>query len=222
MNCGNDTDNMFANYVSDDNMENIDNSEYTELQNVVNSIFTTSPCKTSLVNQPVNGFVLEPSYDETIYLSLKEKSEVNDHLEEWKMGDLANKCPKGKLYSKYFNKIRSLRSHGLVSQLPKDNKSVEKQTRVCAELDGEITVENDAEVATLLSSLKHEDLSWPDIEIDIDFKRLYGKNLSDLLTTFDASYNKLIQIYGDRIKDVNSKKLLEELKNDINASESMY
>ncbi|XP_029347666.1 uncharacterized protein LOC107882231 isoform X2 [Acyrthosiphon pisum] len=421
MNCGNDTENdMFGNYVSDDNMQNIDNPEYTELQNVVNSIFTISPCKTSSVNQPVNGIVLEPSYDETIYLSLKEKSEVKDLLEEWKMGyllqtcvaecvdvealkyinskqiaqllhkyplgkrikfehyvkqwrknsihkdvrnestsrkrsisississtsspstssepiqsfllhdiltksvqgalitdyyrtnknlnetcrnllvdlivsslidkqmsmsicladriateiigtfttelkevyfirDLTNKCPKGKLYSKYFNKIRSLRSHGLVSQLPKDNKNVEKQTRVCAELDSEI-IEDDAEVATLLSSLKHEDLSWPDIEviwkkttgyrlqhlkathfsavdiqktwpqytkplgyklIDIDFKRLYGKNVSDLLTTFDASYNKLFQIYNERIKDVNSKKLLEELKNDINASES--
>jgi len=53
--------------------------------------------------------------------------------------DSTNKCPKGKLYSKYFNKIRSLRHHGLVSQPLKNGKNIEKQTRISAELDSEIS-----------------------------------------------------------------------------------
>jgi len=91
MNCGNDKENdMFVNYVS--GMENIDNPEYTELQNVVNSILTTSPCTISSVNQPVNDFDLEPNYDKIIYLSLKEKNKLKDLLEEWKMGYLLQTC----------------------------------------------------------------------------------------------------------------------------------
>lgn len=34
--------------------------------------------------------------------------------------DAGAKCPKGKLYCKYFNKIRNLKHHGLVSQQPKE------------------------------------------------------------------------------------------------------
>jgi len=51
---------------------------------------------------------------------------------------------------------------------------------------------------------------------------LYGNNVSDLLSTFDASFKNLLKIFDDRIKDVNSKKLLEDLKNDSNATESTY
>lgn len=91
MNCENDKENvMFVNYVS--GIENIDNPEYTELQNVVNSILTTSSCTTSSVNQPVNDFDLEPNYDQIIYLSPKEKNKLKDLLEEWKMGYLLQTC----------------------------------------------------------------------------------------------------------------------------------
>jgi len=69
-------------------MENIDNPEYTELQNVVDSILTTSPCDVV----PENDFDLEPNYDKTIYLSFKEKNEMKDLLEEWKMGYLLQTC----------------------------------------------------------------------------------------------------------------------------------
>lgn len=53
--------------------------------------------------------------------------------------DPTNKCPKGKLYSKYFNKVRSFQNHGLVSLPTKLNKSVEKETRITTELDDEIS-----------------------------------------------------------------------------------
>lgn len=42
-----------------------------------------------------------------------------------------------------------------------------------------------------------------------------------MLSTFDRSFNQILTIFYDRIKDVNNKKLLEELKNNINASEGM-
>lgn len=50
---------------------------------------------------------------------------------------------------------------------------------------------------------------------------MYGNNVSDMLSTFDWSFNQIFTIFYDRIKDFNSKKLLEELKNNINASEGM-
>ncbi|KAF0709353.1 C2H2-type domain-containing protein [Aphis craccivora] len=291
MNFGNDKENdMFVNYVSD--MENIDNPEYTELQNVVNSILTTSPCTISLVNQPVNDFDLEPNFDKIIYLSLKEKNKLKDLLEEWKMGyllqtcvaeyvdvealkyinsyqiaqllhkyplgnrikfehyrknstekdvrneltsrkrstsissilsnsspsipsepiqsfllhDILTKSVQGALITDYYGSNKNLNETcrnllvdlivsslidkqmsmsicladriateitGIfptelkiwqtsvrkeISQLSKDNKNVEKQTRVCSELDSEITVENDGEVATLLSNIQK---TWP-------------------------------------------------------------
>lgn len=53
--------------------------------------------------------------------------------------DVGAKCPKGKLYCKYFNKIRNLKLHGLVPQQPKDKKGVEKETRRSMELDSEIS-----------------------------------------------------------------------------------
>lgn len=53
--------------------------------------------------------------------------------------DAGAKCPKGKLYSKYFNKIRNLKHHGLVPQQPKEKKCVEQETRISMELDREIS-----------------------------------------------------------------------------------
>lgn len=40
--------------------------------------------------------------------------------------DGTKKCPKGKLYTKYFNKLRTLKYHGLVSQQSKIQKNCEK------------------------------------------------------------------------------------------------
>ncbi|KAL4083604.1 hypothetical protein QTP88_028920 [Uroleucon formosanum] len=120
-----------------------------------------------------------------------------------------NKCPKGKLYSKYFNKMRNLKIH---------------------------VVEEDA--LTLISHLKHDIWLWPDIEstwektavyrlkslknanfsyseiqtiwvhytkplgyklIDIDFQRLY-QNAKDMLSIFDNTSTKLVQILNERVK----------------------
>lgn len=53
-----------------------------------------------------------------------------------------NKCPKGKLYAKYFNKMRSLKHHGLVYQEPASNNRNNtniKLTRVTAEFNDELS-----------------------------------------------------------------------------------
>lgn len=52
-----------------------------------------------------------------------------------------NKCLKGKLYSKYFNKMRNLKNHGLVPQCAykKNNNSNRNLTRVSAKLDDELS-----------------------------------------------------------------------------------
>lgn len=51
-----------------------------------------------------------------------------------------NKAPKGKLYAKYFNKIRSLKNHGLVSQGPSKKSKLEKNslTRISASFNDEL------------------------------------------------------------------------------------
>lgn len=49
------------------------------------------------------------------------------------------KCPTGKLYSKYFNKIRNFKNNGLVPQQTKDKKYSEKKTRTTMDLDNEIS-----------------------------------------------------------------------------------
>lgn len=42
--------------------------------------------------------------------------------------DTDNKAPKGKFYAKYFNKIRSLKNYGLVSQGPTKKSKLEKNS----------------------------------------------------------------------------------------------
>jgi len=58
-------------------------------------------------------------------------------------------------------------------------------------------------------------------KVDIDFKRLYI-NASDMFTIYEKSLIKLVQILDDRIKDPSCRKLLEEMKNDVNISESKF
>lgn len=43
-----------------------------------------------------------------------------------------------------------------------------------------------------------------------------------MLNKFDSSYMKLIQILDERVKDVSSKKLLQELKENVNSTECKY
>jgi hypothetical protein len=52
--------------------------------------------------------------------------------------DGAKKCPKGKLYSKYFNKLRSFKSQGFVVSKLQNNTESEIQTRVFEELNIEL------------------------------------------------------------------------------------
>lgn len=39
---------------------------------------------------------------------------------------------------------------------------------------------------------------------------------------FDTSFSKLLKILNDRVKDVNSKKMLQDLNENVNASECKY
>ncbi|CAI6354797.1 unnamed protein product [Macrosiphum euphorbiae] len=89
---------------------------------------------------------------------------ISEIKETYFVRNSENKCPKGKLYSKYFNKMRNLKNHGLVPQgiCKKGKNSNNNLTRVSAELDDELIVEEDA--VSLISHQKHNDLSWPDVE----------------------------------------------------------
>jgi len=58
-------------------------------------------------------------------------------------------------------------------------------------------------------------------KIDIDFKRLHLK-YTDLLSTYEKSYVKLVQIIDDRIKDPSFRKMLETMMNMNNAPESKF
>lgn len=58
-------------------------------------------------------------------------------------------------------------------------------------------------------------------KVDIDFKRLY-MNASDMFTIYEKSLIKLVQILDDRIKDPSCRKMLEEMKKNVNISESKF
>jgi len=57
------------------------------------------------------------------------------------------------------------------------------------------------------------------LKIDIDFKRLYQKNVTSMLSMFDTSFTKLLKILNGRVKDV---KMLQDLNENVNASECKY
>ncbi|XP_029342241.1 uncharacterized protein LOC107885144 [Acyrthosiphon pisum] len=142
------------------------------------------------------------------------------------------------------------------SQVSKAHKNNEPPTRISGNKNVEIVIEEDAE--NLIASLKHEELTWPDIEmiwakttgyrlnhlrstnfspseihktwpqymqplgyklIDIDFKRLHEK-YDDLLSSYDKSYLKLVQIIDERIKDPSCRKILESMMKTNNAPEN--
>eukprot|EP00102_Acyrthosiphon_pisum_P019773 XP_016656983.1 PREDICTED: uncharacterized protein LOC107882702 [Acyrthosiphon pisum] len=184
---------------------------------------------------------------------------ISELKETYFVRNSENKCPKGKLYSKYFNKMRNLKNHGLVPQegICKKSKNANKNlTRVTAELDDELIAEEDA--FSTISHLKHDDLSWPDVEsawkktsvyrlkalknsnfsyteiqttwvhytkplgyklIDIDFQRLY-QNAKDMLSVFDNTSTKLVQILNERVKDPTSRKLIASIIENSNSSEN--
>lgn len=58
-------------------------------------------------------------------------------------------------------------------------------------------------------------------KVDIDFKRLYI-NASDMITMYEKSLIKLMQILDERVKDPSCRKMLEDMKKDGNISESKF
>ncbi|KAL4126107.1 hypothetical protein QTP88_010336 [Uroleucon formosanum] len=107
----------------------------------------------------------------------------------------AKKCPQGKIYSKYFNKLKSLMSQGFAVSLQlskvKVNNEKEMLTHVFEESDIEIVTEDEA--ATLLASLKHGELPWP--EIENIWKRTTGYRLKKFKTNF--SLKRYLLSFGE-------------------------
>jgi len=88
MNCGND---LFDKLLS--SMENVDNNiQYTELQNVVSPICNNDSQYTTSSNDSINDCQMDINYVIPLEVSLKNKNQLKDLLEEWHMGYLLQTC----------------------------------------------------------------------------------------------------------------------------------
>ncbi|XP_060857146.1 uncharacterized protein LOC132938539 [Metopolophium dirhodum] len=131
--------------------------------------------------------------------------------------DTDNKAPKGKLYAKYFNKIRSLKNHGLVSQGPLKKRKLEKNslTRISAAFNDELVVEEDPE--RYISQLNHDELSWPDIEIIWKKTAVYRlKSLKMSATDLHNTWPHYKKPLGYKLVDIDFQCLQKEASNMLN------
>ncbi|CAI6356694.1 unnamed protein product [Macrosiphum euphorbiae] len=144
------------------------------------------------------------------------------------------KAPKGKLYAKYHNVIRSLKSGGLIEKTKNTVKPMnsESETNIDHYLNSlkhdnctfnEIEVIWAATVNTRLNSIRKSKstsetlLSWPSYKlpagyrlVDIDFLTVQP-NASSLMTVYPNYISKLIKLFKFKIKDSQSTKLVEDL-----------
>ncbi|XP_029346278.1 uncharacterized protein LOC115034241 isoform X2 [Acyrthosiphon pisum] len=163
------------------------------------------------------------------------------------MKDGLNKNPKGKLYSKYYNSMRTLKISGLVPS---------KEPSVCKTISHsrhDIEFEPEDDINYILDKIMYDDsCSFPELEnlwkqttkhrlceiqktsstaeilqkwksytlplgyrlIDIDFKTLYP-DCPDLKCVLEMKFQKVIKLLNEQTKDVASKKLLQNLNDNI-------
>ncbi|KAL5234102.1 hypothetical protein ACI65C_001512 [Semiaphis heraclei] len=134
--------------------------------------------------------------------------------------DTDNKAPKGKLYSKYFNKIRSLKNHGLVSEGPCKKSKIEKNilTRTSAAFNDELVVEEDPQI--YISQLNHDELSWPDVESiwkKTTVFRLKSFKISNYSATdLQQTWPHYMKPLGYKLVDIDFQCLYKEASNMLN------
>lgn len=159
-----------------------------------------------------------------------------------------NKAPRGKLYAKFYNCMRALKTSGLKTNPVKTNNSAHNDT--FTKRNDSFVVETD--VGYLLDIIKYDDeISFPNLLIhwtatmqyrlnkikeanstaeilkewkhysmplgyklvDIDFNGLYqSSTIPDLCIEFQKSYDNILLIVEQYIKDRDGKLLLQELK----------
>ncbi|KAF0688719.1 Uncharacterized protein FWK35_00035204, partial [Aphis craccivora] len=159
-----------------------------------------------------------------------------------------NKAPRGKLYAKFYNCMRALKSSGLKTNSVKSNNSAHNDTFI--KRNDLFVVETD--IGYLLDIIKHDnEISFPNLLehwsatvqyrlnkikeanstveileewknysmplgyklVDIDFHGLYqSSTIPELCEEFIKSYDNILQIVEEYIKDKDGKLLLQELK----------
>ncbi|VVC41518.1 Hypothetical protein CINCED_3A016863 [Cinara cedri] len=229
------TGTMIIDYYKTNNKFN-DNIRSLLVETVINYIITKKiPMSVNLANYFGNQIVkMFPS-------------EVKD---TYFMKNETNKSPKGKLYAKYYNSIRSLKTSGLIPS--NDQAKVPGKSLIHVHFEPETGIEyildqimhdkscsfsdlksnwrattnyrlNEIQNTTSISEILNK---WSSFKLPFGYRLIdidfctLHPNCPNLLSTFEDKSKKVMDLLNEKIKDITSRILFESLKNSSNINQN--